>query len=997
LDTESHSNQRIGNYELLDEIARGGMGIVYRARQSALNRVVALKVLPGAVFPSPQSRQRFLREAQTAASLHHPGIVTIHEIGEHLGQPYIAMEWVDGASLTERLSKGNIPPKSAAEILRSIALAIAHAHERSVVHRDLKPANILIRGEAEPVVTDFGLAKFTQSGATLTLDGTTIGSPGYMPPERIRGLRDEAGVSVTEDVYGLGAILYHCLAGRPPFVADSIASVMALTQTEDPLPPQLLNPSIPRDLQTICLRCLEKSPSQRYASAAELAAELGRFLSGEPIVARPLGWPQRLWRRSRRHPLIAVLSVALAVSIISGTTASLFAWRTARQQSEARRVALYSSNVTAAAAAMNEGHPARARALLDAAAPADGESDLRGPEWFTLKHLLRPQEVSSTQAHAHILTSLSWHPDGTRLLSASHDGSIKLWHCDSAGRLDSGTTLVPAGTPRINSIQWLPDGSAFLAAEARSIVRLRQPEISAPLWEIAGQSFSLSTDGTTMAVSTSGPFYYDEIGAVSLWRMNYLAKPEQLETFPQKARAVALSPGARFLAMSRAGGRGADDENGVWLFDLQNRATQPRLLPTPGSVWSLRFSPDNSQLLAAPFVSGKVDVLRFDTATGNPLPVSPGGTLRPTSISFARGRGQVVVSTTDRHLRTLEPDGGTSDLSAAHENEIWCSAIQPQQKWLASGDKDGTLKIFPFPLPKPALGALSRFPHFRYAPISFSPDSSAMMLVPSAMDAPALLHRTDGAPSQTLPKRGVATGLDSSGNLVEWISSENRIVSGDHSWSLPKRTHGVRQHPYLTADGRFFFLIDETGHATRVNLTNGAIADAGKLLSANAEAAGEFICASVSHDGRRAAIATWKVLAVHDFESGTTRRFSNDPHWARDIAFSKDGTLMTTAGIDGNIVLRALPSGEIHAVLKGHIEEASAVTFSPDGHTLVSSELGHGLRFWRLDTLREVLHLPLPDSGDALRFSPDGRHLAVVVSPQGAPPDAASVVLLPVK
>lgn len=987
---------RLGDYTLLSEIARGGMGVVYRARQEALRRMVAVKILPGAAFSSPEFRQRFQREAETAARLQHPGIVAIHEVGTHLGQPFIAMELIEGPSLAVRLQQGRMTSDLAAHVIRQVALAVAHAHERGVVHRDLKPANILLRHDTEPVLTDFGLARLTQSGATLTLPGASVGSPGYMPPERISAPQASVSAATAEDIYGLGAVLYHCLSGRPPFVAESMASLLDQTQREDPLPPRMLNPSVPMDLQTICLRCLEKSPSQRYAKAEEVAAELDRFLKNEPILARPISLPQQLWRRARRKPVIAVLIIALVLAIGAGTTAALLGWNAAANQAEIRRVSLYSSDVTVAAAAMNEGHPARARSLLAQSMPAPGQTDLRGPEWFLLHYLLTPQETFSCAAHRHILTGLAWHEDGQRLLSCAHDGSLCLWRCDEQGHLTGGTQLLPPGTPRLHQVEWLPGELSYLASEERKYIRARQPSVREPLWQVPGQIFSLAASVHLLAVSTAGPFYYDPAGQVQLWQLQGSQKPRLLEIFPGAVRAIALSPDGRFLACARAGGKGADDENGVWLHDLQHREQAPRLLPTPGAVWTMRFSPDSQKLAVLPFLSGSVEALRYESATGRSLASISGGLRRSTSVTFTDDSRQLILASTDRSLHTWSADHATVGVTAAHENEIWSSALQPQQKWLATGDKDGVLKIFQFPLPASHLSTLPRYAHYRYAPLIFSRDSMALMPVSKAMNGRAQWQPLGGGEARALDTHDMPVGMDAAGNILEWHGDEQRLHGPKQSWTLPalpgpNSTH----HPLLGGQGTHFALIASDGSAQRLTLQSGTVDTVTRLLE-RPSGEDEYKVSAISEEGRYIALATWHELALYDFATGTTRRFSNDPHWARDIAFSYDGRLMATAGIDGNIHLRRLPEGELIATLKGHIEEASALTFSPDGKTLVSSELGHGLRFWRLDTLREVLHLPLPDAGDALRFSPDGRHLAVTVFPQGAAPEAASVMILPV-
>jgi eukaryotic-like serine/threonine-protein kinase len=319
-----------GDYEILHEIARGGMGVVYRARQRSLGRIVALKMILGGRLAGEADVARFRAEARAAAALQHPHIVAIHEVGEAHGQHFFSMEYVPGRSLAEALREGPLPAARAARLVQAIAGAVHYAHERGILHRDLKPANVLLDEQGQPRVTDFGLAKqfsTSQPGAQLTeltLTGQVLGSPNFMPPEQAAGKHRE--LTPAADIYSLGALLYHCLTGRPPFLADSVPETLRLAAETEPVAPRLLNPSLPRDLETICLKCLSKEPSRRYHTAQALADELGRFLRDEPIRARPTGRMEQFGRWCRRHPALASVSalatlLVLAVAVISITAA----------------------------------------------------------------------------------------------------------------------------------------------------------------------------------------------------------------------------------------------------------------------------------------------------------------------------------------------------------------------------------------------------------------------------------------------------------------------------------------------------------------------------------------------------------------------------------------------------------------------------------------------------------------------------------------------------
>jgi tRNA A-37 threonylcarbamoyl transferase component Bud32 len=300
-----------GDYELLEEIARGGMGVVYKARQMSLNRPVALKMILAGELATPEARQRFRAEAEAAGNLQHPNIVAIHEVGEHEGKQYFSMDFVVGKNLAEIVRGNPLPAERAASYVKTIAEAIHFAHQRGTLHRDLKPQNVLIDADDRPRITDFGLAKRIEADSGLTRTGDVLGSPSYMPPEQAASQSAEIGPH--SDVYSLGAILYELLTVRPPFAAATPWETICQVLQTPPVSPRKLNPVVPRDLETICLKCLEKQPQRRYHSARDLAEELGRFLNHEPIHARPISLARRATFWARRHPWVITGVASLLV------------------------------------------------------------------------------------------------------------------------------------------------------------------------------------------------------------------------------------------------------------------------------------------------------------------------------------------------------------------------------------------------------------------------------------------------------------------------------------------------------------------------------------------------------------------------------------------------------------------------------------------------------------------------------------------------------------
>jgi len=315
----SRQLRQIGDYELLEEIARGGMGVIFKARQRKLDRVVAVKMILAGEFASREQALRFRAEVEASARLQHPNIVAIHETGEQEGQPYFSMDYVEGGNLAGLAREKPLPARRAAAYVKTIAEAIHYAHEQGILHRDLKPSNVLIDSNDQPRVTDFGLAKRTQKESFLTVTGDVMGSPNFMPPEQagVKGVK----AGRYSDVYSLGGILFFLVTGRAPFVAETVAETIHHVLNSDPVSPRLLNPSVPEDIATICLKCLEKEPGKRYATAQEFAEELTRFLRDEPIHARPITRIEILWRWCRRKPALAG---ALAVALLAVAASLLF-------------------------------------------------------------------------------------------------------------------------------------------------------------------------------------------------------------------------------------------------------------------------------------------------------------------------------------------------------------------------------------------------------------------------------------------------------------------------------------------------------------------------------------------------------------------------------------------------------------------------------------------------------------------------------------------------
>ena len=432
-----------GDYELLEEIARGGMGVVYKARQRNLDRIVAVKMIMAGPLAGKEFVQRFRTESAAAAILQHPNIVAIHDVGVHEGRHYFSMDYVEGQNLAQLVGQQPLSANKAARYMEIIAEAIHYAHEHGILHRDLKPSNVLIDAATDqPRVMDFGLAKrfgVLPSGGSgpaeagtpswdITVTGQVLGSPNFMPPEQAGAKRGKVGRP--SDVYALGGILYYLLTARAPFQADSLEHLITQVLQAEPVSPRLLNPSIPRDLETMTLKCLEKEPSRRYQTAQELADELDRVLRQEPIQARPVNTPEKLWRWCCRKPALASALGFAITALLVGLAATSWQWRRAErtavsERHERERAAtgesnavhqLYIANMNQVQSAWEQNSLSRVRQLLEDTAHAPW----RGFEWYYWQrqtHL----KVQTFRGHTGPVLAVAYSPDGQRIITGSAD------------------------------------------------------------------------------------------------------------------------------------------------------------------------------------------------------------------------------------------------------------------------------------------------------------------------------------------------------------------------------------------------------------------------------------------------------------------------------------------------------------------------------------------------------------------------------------------------
>lgn len=617
LEEDSPQVQRLGPYELLEEVGRGGMGVIYRARHPGLDRIVALKMLLAGEFADAKARERLLREAKIAARLTHPGIVTIHDVGEHDGRPYFAMEYVPGPNLAQLCRDNLLPLPVVVRYVEHLARAVHYAHQHGVIHRDLKPANVLISSDDVPKLTDFGLTK-SLIDPTRTLE--SAGSPNFMAPEQADSSLGATGTPT--DIYGLGAILYYLLTGRPPAVGETLSETLRNVVAGDPVPPRELRPALPRDLETVTLRCLEKDPGRRYGSALELAEELARWQRHEPIQARPATSAERFGKWVRRHPAIAALSGALTLALLVGGSGVVWQWRQATTAAREAQFNNYVLEMSLASQAAKAGAWDDVRGFLDRTEPRPGRPDFRGWEWRYLWQASRPENTSVLGPGSSRMGSSTALPDGRTIAVGKWDGGFSLWDVPTRSLVYehpvNGKAVLPDGRQVICRVAAIP-GATWLAfteyqqAET-SFVHLWDTQTwrlirSLPLTGIP-RNLSVSPDGRRLAVSL--------VQQESRALVFELPSGTLLQTFPGDfcywwggGNSLAFTPDSRAVTVEGPPGL-------LRLMDLESGRELRRFPQGQDAVYSAAISP-NGQWLATSAMKATNEVILWDLASGNPV------------------------------------------------------------------------------------------------------------------------------------------------------------------------------------------------------------------------------------------------------------------------------------------------------------------------------------------------------------------------------------------
>jgi eukaryotic-like serine/threonine-protein kinase len=916
-----------GDYEIVRELARGGMGVVFLARQLSLNRPVALKMILAGQLANETDLKRFQTEAEAAANLDHPGIVPIFEVGEHERQHYFSMGFVEGKSLSQRLAEGPLPPREAAELLRRVSQAVEYAHQHGVIHRDLKPANILLDQNGNPRVTDFGLAKKMQGDSGLTGSGQIMGTPSYMPPEQAGAKRGEVGLAA--DVYALGATLYALLTGRPPFQAATPVETVLQAIGDEPVPPRRLNASVPIDLETICLKCLQKEPARRYSSASAFGDDLRRYLDGEPIAARPVSRGEKAWKWAKRRPTIASLAATATLATTLGIAGVLWQWRRAeknyaeaeiqRSQTEIQRQQAQKNYIEAEAQrriAQDKTREATEKAellerqnyinlvalaqrenlannvgfaeqLLDRCPPR-----LRGWEWQFVNRSNHRELFSVGTRPRPYIRRAALNPDASRIVCC---GGNDVWIYDLA----SGRQLhhLKGHEDPVIPVAWSPDGATIASGGRDRTIRLWDPNTGAMTAVLRGHGswildLAFSPDsrwlvagaGNWAGTPTNGP-------EVKLW--DYRQRREVRAYDGVKGRrttGVAFSPDGRTIAAGGSVGatRLWDVETGHTLRDFEGVSQMP--------ATNVAFRPDGRMLAIG---SDDGTAALWDIGTGTLLRVLRGHAGLVTGVGFSPDGRRLVTGSWDSTVRFWEPETGRETaLLRGHHGAVETLQFNRGGTRLLSSGQDGVVKVWDVSLPS---------------------------------DTPVLEGHRGWAFSAVFQPGGTIAATGGWGIIHFWDPATGhhlRAIDGPH----PAEVRALAYSP----DGK-------------------ALASAGE-------------------EG---------TIKIWEGESDAPRFWINAQQGRLyALAYSPDGKDLVSAGADGTVRSWDPATGALRRVLQAHGTKVFSLAFSPDGQRLATVGLSGNAKVWDVASGAERLALDVATTvrsyfGNAVAFSPDGRRLAV--------------------
>jgi len=1020
-----------GDYEFLEPLSRGGMGAVFKARQVSLNRFVAVKMILGGAAGSSPLRKRFQVEAEAAARLQHPHIVPIYEFGEYAGEFFLSMKLIEGARSIAEL---RLPPRGAVDQLIQIAHAVHFAHQRGVLHRDIKPGNILVGEDGTAYLTDFGLAKLADHLAGVTATREILGTPAYMAPEQIAGAAQ--AVTTAADVYGLGATLYECLAGRPPFEAGSVPELLRKITEEEPAPlgsernREARAPAVDRDLETICFKCLEKDPKRRYASSAALAEDLELWREGKPIRARPVSTIERVGKWARRKPawaaLYATASCALLAMAVGGSWFNLRLGQKNREAVE-RVIRL---NINAGSRLEADSDPARAMLYLAEAlrlAEANGRSAEVEMLRLRFDSLLRQSpRLLQLWVHEGGANDAEFSPDGARVLTAGNDGAARVWDARTGAPLFAPLRHGSA----VQDAMFSPDGSIIATISASAEVRLWSAADGAALsrpfptnpqsavWEFGPRAWAFDSSGRFFAHALSNEVHlFDRssgawsriatasgealhlnfrpgtqelaVGTQTALEYWHLPTPVPLKIWPQAegVRWVGFTPGGdRLLAL--VGAR----KLRVWETD----PGRPHLLraapvasgemhPEPtATITDVSFSPDGKLVAAVTFS----DIVRlWDAATGGaagtfslPEPVKV--------IQFSAGRNCLATIGLDGVARFSDPNGFRIGPLLWHGGALVSADASPSGDRLVTACQDGSVRLWK--LPALAGGSLGENQGWHRSLVEISGDG----LTQASYSGGSAVHLTRSETNQhsvsiQLPGAIQFAALSRDGHSVAVISVAasagtnlsvwNRDATLRFQWPAAEPDRRDVRHASFSPDGaNLAVAFRRRGGTAAVQITDAAT---GEPRLPALEHAASVVFAEFDARGLRLATAAEDGTA-RVWEVKTGQPLSPPLKHAGSVSvarFSPDGESLVTACTDDSFLplYAQVWSARSFSPRGGKLWHQDGVldaVFSPDSQKVLTAGQDRFVRLWNAATGQPLTPpLPLAQKADQVAFSPDGR------------------------
>ena len=959
----------IPNYEIVAVLGEGGMGIVYQALDRRLKRTVALKMIRGS-GAGTEVRRRFQSEAEAVAKLDHPGIAHIYESGEYDKQPYFVMEYVDGGSLSSHLDGVPLAPIAAAHLAETLARSVHYAHKHGIIHRDLKPGNILLQkiGDSAsqsgvssswthngttylPKIADFGLAKHVQGNSDATQTQAIVGTPSYMAPEQAGDFSRRIGPAA--DVYSLGAILYELLTGRPPFRGASVLDTLDQLRTQDPIPPTRLQPKVPRDLETICLKCLRKDSAQRYATSEELADDLGRFLRHEPILARPTGAVDQIRLWCKRKPALAAFYVSVFVSVFFivfvGFPYVIYGWRQTLQEKEHSEAQVYDGKIERTQAYWRDNQIDQFRSSLLALRPTSGERDLRDFEWYYQWGLLdqelarvsatacvayspdgtllaagskqdlhvwktadlekpNPQPVVTLRGHSNDIVRIAFSPHGDRLLSAAKDRTVRLWDVGQGKMVQ----MLPIHPAEVTAVAFHPLDGSIATASKDHVIRLWEPDGAKRLEldEHTGgvNDIAFSTDGRHLASASDDR-------SVILWDVATGDIIHRLHEHINEVRCVAMH--GSLLAS------GGTDKAICW-WDVKKGKLLHKTPMMPHWIQRLAFHPDG-KLLAAACFDGTIQMWAAKPEGGHypdePMYLVRGHTARIWDLAFSRSGDRLASVSRDRDstLRLWNPNRDQESTAYNLSTLGTSMALSPNRPVVAVAGIDKNVHLTNW-----RTGERKVLPGHAQSvnAVAFAGDGT---LASASKDGKL---RVWNVGQERMLEEFAGNGKPIV--ALEFHPDGHRLVTAD--------TDGVVQFRD-TADGRMLY----QAPAHKGGVYDLAFSPDGQLL------------ASAGDDG---------LILLSDSETGLElRRFHDPGRKPYALAFSDDGQFLASGDAAGDqessIRIWKVRTGERIFKLEGHSGPVLAVAFSHNGRRLASAGgIGDGtVKLWDLTTGLEVLTL----------------------------------------